>query len=201
EEEVEAMERIRRKSDLRSERMSRRIAEATASGLSADEAFELAMNEEGLPALPRDSAEPCGYTETEPWIESLPANPLDEDSEISRRLEHPAVIQAHAFVHEVFDLARKDSTQSSYFSILTRASMEIVGGLVQATSDELGDNIGRALAITQLKRAHSGHAYARAAVIGLRSEKAITDEQSKQLFKQLKSLLTIIHDLSAAAWS
>lgn len=201
EEEVEAMDRIRRKSDLRSERMSRRIAEATASGLSADEAFELAMNEEGLPALPRDLAEPCDYTETEPWIESLPANPFDEGSEISRRREHPAVIQAHAFVHEVFDLTRKDSTQSSYFSVLTRASMEIVGGLVQATSDEMDDNTGRALAITQLKRALSGHAYARAAVIGLRSEKAITDEQSKQLSKQLKSLLTIIHDRSAAAWS
>lgn len=201
EEEVEAMDRIRRKSDLRSERMVRRIAEATASGLSADEAFELAMNEEGLPGVPRGTTEPCDPTRSESWIESLPANPFDEDSAISRRLEHPAVAQAHAFVRDVFDLTRNDSTQSSYFSVLSRASMEIVGGLVQATSDELDDNIGRALAITQLKRALSGHAYARAAVIGLQSEKAITDEQSKQLFKQLKSLLAIIHDLSATAWS
>lgn len=201
EEEVEAMDRIRRKSDLRSERMARRIAEAMASGLSADEAFELAMNEEGLPRMPRGTTEPCDYTRSEPWIESLPANPFDEDSTLSRRLEHPAVEQAHAFVRDVFDLTRNDSTQSSYFSVLSRASMEIVGGLVQATSDEMDDNIGRALAITQLKRALSGHAYARASVIGLRSEKAITDEQSKQLFKQLKSLLAIIHDLSAVAWS
>lgn len=48
EEEVQTFDRLRRQNDLRSQRMTRRIAEATASGLSDEEAFELAMEDEGL---------------------------------------------------------------------------------------------------------------------------------------------------------
>ncbi len=48
EEEVAAMDILRRKNNLRNRRMTRRIAEATASGMSVEEAFELAMREEGL---------------------------------------------------------------------------------------------------------------------------------------------------------
>lgn len=200
-EEVKAMDRLRRKSDLRSERMARRIAEATAAGLSTDEAFDLAMKEEGFAASSRDSVEPFDDTPIQLWNESLPANAFDEVNECSRDLEHPAILQANALVHEVLNLSRDDSTQSSFFSVLTRATIEIAGALAQATSDDLDDNIGRALTITQLKRALSGHAYAQGAVSGLRSEEAITGVQSEQLHKQLKSLLAIIHELSEAAWT
>jgi hypothetical protein len=46
--EVDAMDKLARQNRLRCERMNRRIAECTAAGMSAKEAFELAMQEEGL---------------------------------------------------------------------------------------------------------------------------------------------------------
>ncbi|QDV44996.1 hypothetical protein Enr13x_48690 [Stieleria neptunia] len=58
----------------------------------------------------------------------------------------------------------------------------------------------RALAITQLKRALTGHAYARGAVFGLRSDETITGEQSSQFHDQLDTLLTTIHHLAEYAW-
>jgi hypothetical protein len=81
--------------------------------------------------------------------------------------------------------------------------MDIVGGLVQATCEDPedpDDRIHRALNITQLKRALSGHAYARGAIFGLHSDKAITKDQSDSLHNQLESLLDRIHALSEAAW-
>ncbi|MGB7344848.1 MAG: hypothetical protein WBD20_11575 [Pirellulaceae bacterium] len=205
-EEVETMDRLRRQNDLRSERMARRIAEATASGLSAEEAFELAMQEEGLEPLRSSSNETEDQTsddhESEQWwLESVPPHPFEEASEKARRENHPAVEQAQAFLLAVMDLAKNDTIKSSFVSVLTRASMDIVGGLVQATSDDLHDNIHRALAITQLKRALSAHAYARGAIFGLRSEQTINQEQSEEFHRQLESLLTTIHELVETAWS
>jgi uncharacterized protein (DUF2236 family) len=65
----------------------------------------------------------------------------------------------------------------------------------------LDDVTSRSLAITQLKRALTGHAYARGAVFGLRAEEAITQVQSTELHAQLKSLLDKIHELAESAWS
>ena len=79
--------------------------------------------------------------------------------------------------------------------------MDIMGGLVQATSFDLDDITSRALAITQLKRAFTGHAYARGAVFGLRAEEAITQGQSTELRAQLGALLAEIHELAESAWS
>jgi hypothetical protein len=201
EDEVDAMDRLRRHSDLRSERMTRRIAEATASGLSVEAAFELAMEEEGL-TVPtstpdqRNNSEPC-----EPWLESLPSHSFNEASELSSRLDHPAVVQAQAFLMQVMNLEQDSSQTSSFSSTLMRSSLDIVGGLVQATSDEVVDNVHRALTISQLKRALSGHAYARGAICGLRGENRITKDQSQQLHGQLQSLLEKIHALFEAAWT
>lgn len=148
EDEVQAMDQLRRKNDLRSERMIRRISESTAEGMSAEDAFERAMQEEGLSgpgreAIRQDESMDIAAESDEPWIESPPPNPFDEASERSLDKEHPAVEQAQAFLMQVLSLAGDESIQSSFVSVLTRASMDIVGGLVQATGSELDDTIGR----------------------------------------------------------
>lgn len=76
----------------------------------------------------------------------------------------------------------------------------MVGGLAQATCRDFDDITHRVLAITQLKRALSGHAFARGALFGLHSEEAITKKTSDRLHDQLEGLLDIIHEQSAAAW-
>ncbi|WP_442509757.1 hypothetical protein SH528x_001349 [Novipirellula sp. SH528] len=176
EEEVETMDQLRRHNDLRSERMARRIAEATAEGLSYEEAFELAMDDEGFGVTADSEAEEFSDSvETnEPWQESLAPNPFDEAAETSSREKHSAVLQAQQLLHDVMDL----QTESNFREIASRAAMDIVGGLVQATSDRAHDRMGRALTITQLKRALAGHAFTRGAVFGLRSEDAITQDKS-----------------------
>lgn len=201
EEEAETMDRLRSQNELRTERMMRRIAEATASGLSVEAAFELTNTEEGLPIPAREVEEPWESAPSEPWTESLPSHPFDESDEQSLRSDHPAVVMAQVFLLQVMDLGRGDAKRSSFISMLTRASLDMVGGLAQATQGESGDNIQRALAITQLKRALSGHAYARGAIFGLRREKAITGDQSNRLYEQLQLLLATIHELSDSAWT
>lgn len=86
-------------------------------------------------------------------------------------------------------------------SVLTRASFEIVGGLAQATSGDLSDLTERAHIITQLKRALTGHGFARGAIFGLRSEGTISQAQSDGLHTQLESILTNIHSLAERAWT
>lgn len=201
EDEVENMDRLRRKNDLRNERMSRRIAEATAAGHSIEDAFELAMNEEGLSIPKHEADEQTESAPEEHWAESLPPHTFEEATSRSRRGHHPAVEKAQEFLMQVMNLEKDEPIKSSYFSILTRASMDIVGGLVQATCDEPDDVINQALTITQLKRALTAHAYARGAVFGLRGDMVITKDVSKQLHDQLESLLAIIHDLLEAAWT
>ena len=101
----------------------------------------------------------------------------------------------------VMDLDDEGVKRSSFRPMLSRASMDMVGGLVQATRSELEDITHRTLAITQLKRALAGHGYARGAVFGLWSEDAISDQQSTQLHEQLESILTAIHSLAEKAWA
>lgn len=202
EDEVETADRHRRQNDLRSERMARRIAEATASGLTAEKAFELAMEEEGLSLPRRESDEQCDFESSDSWTDSLPLHSFEEASGDPHRNDHPAVAQAQDFLMQVMDLKQDASKPTSSISILARASMDLVGGLVQATCDDEPDgNIDRALIITQLKRALSGHAYARGAILALRTEKAISDAEAQQLHEKLELLLATIHELSEAAWS
>ena len=74
-------------------------------------------------------------------------------------------------------------------------SMNKVGGLVQATSDELSENVKRALAITQLKRALSTHPYTRGAIVGLRHEGTNSPQRAEPFQEDLAAILTSIHDL------
>lgn len=206
EEEVEAIDRLRRQSDLRSERMTRRIAEATASGMSVDEAFELALQEEGL-SMPNTNANDSNERlieesqDQEPWLESLASHPFDEDSRQTLRDNHPAVAQAETFLVDAMELQNDQSDTLSYISVLIRASLDMLGGIVQATSDDFSGITHRALAITQLKRALTGHAYARGAIFGLHSEGKITKEQATEFRNQLESLSTTIQNLSEDAWT
>ena len=211
EEEVHAMDRLERQNQLRCERMTRRIAECTAAGMSAKEAFELSMQEEGLP-IPRPEQNKTSELEPtekdygdlapyEPWLHSLPSHPFDTANEPSDCKYHATVEQAQSLLMAAIELANNDSKKSSFINVLTRACMDIMGGLVQATSFDLDDITSRALAITQLKRAFTGHAYARGAVFGLRAEEAITQGQSTELRAQLGALLAEIHELAESAWS
>lgn len=208
EEEVDAMDALRRKNDLRSERMARRIAEAMALGMTAEEAFDLAMREEGLGVPPGDerSAESDSEAfdvevqEEEPWLASLPSNPFDEASEIERREKHPAVVQAQRFLMDLMEFQKDASSPSPFVSIACRGAMDIVGGLVQATCDTVDTRSARAHAITQLKRALTGHAFARGAIFGMRSADAISEETSSQLHEQLVEILKTIHQLAEKAW-
>ncbi len=209
EDEVRVTDELRRRNDLRSERMTRRIAEATAAGMSTEVAFELAMQEEGIPIpcgdsderhQPNHPIEPAEPDSEEPWLASLPAFPFDETNAQSDGKDHPAVVQAHELLRQVMDIAKNKSDQSSFSAVLTHGCLDILGGIVQATCDEPDDIALRALAITQLKRALKGHAFARGAVFGLRSDETITEEQSTQLHESLESLLTTIHSLAEQAW-
>jgi hypothetical protein len=205
EEEVHVMDTLERQNQLRCERMTRRIAECTAAGMSAKEAFELSMQEEGLPTPSPEQNETSEMEPIEkeyghlapyePWLHRLPSHPFDTAR------EHSSVEQAQSLLIATFELANNDSEKSSFRNILTRACMDIMGGLVQATSLDLDDITSRALAMTQLKRALTGHAYARGAVFGLRAEEAITQEQSTELRAQLEAILVKIHKLAESAWS
>ena len=209
--EVVVMDRLVRQSQLRCERMTRRIAECTAAGMSAKEAFELSMQEEGLPTPRPEQNETSEmkpiekayghYAPHETWMHSLPSHPFDTDSEQSDCSEHASIEQAQSLLMSTFELAKNDSEKSSFTNILTRACMDIMGGLVQATSLDLDDITSRALAITQLKRALTGHAYARGAVFRLNAEEVITQEQSTDLHAQLEAILAKIHKLAEIAWS
>jgi hypothetical protein len=218
EEEVEAMDRLRRKNDLRSERMHRRITESYASGMSIEDAFAQAMREEGFSIPERDSDDPdtpvAFETDSEDWGETDSADSLEDDDESFVDQErgipgtdHPAVEQVKQFLDQVMNLDPEDYGESTYFSVLTRGGLEMLGGIVQATCDEGDiedgdgeDHLARAWAISQLKRALSGLAYARGAVFGLRSEEIISDSLARELFEQLESILATIQELSAKAW-
>lgn len=200
---VDSSEKQRLRNEQRVERMNRRINDAIASGLSYEEAFELAMRDEGLQIPQSDPSEA--------WRESLPPTTFgeladsamhgfDEDSSETPEL-HPAVELAQQFLFEVLRL-RPPHRRSSWFSTLEEAACQIVGGLVQATFDnEFEDSLTeRALVISQLRRALRGEAYAHAAVSGLRAEGTFSNEQAHQLYDQLEQLLEVIQQLTAAAW-
>ncbi len=199
EDEVHVMDRLERQNQLRGERMTRRIAECTADGMSAKEAFELSMQEEGLPIPEQNNT--SEMEPIEPWLHSLPCHPFDTANEPSDCKNNATVEQAQSLLIAAIELANNDSKKSSFSMVLTRACMDIMGGLAQATCFDLDDVTSRALAITQLKRALTGHAYARGAVFGLRAEQAITQVQSTELHAQLKAILAKIHELAENAWS
>lgn len=208
EEEVQSFDELRRRSDLRSERMARRITEATANGLSPEQAFELAMQEQGFGKLDTEESDRIDEFDTscidseveETWRECQPNREAYEDLSERTREEHPAVVQARDFVLEVMKLTNDSNTDSSFLPNLARASLDIMGGLVQATSSNLNGRFDRALSISQLKRALHGHGFARGALFGLSSDGTISKAQFRSLQEQLETILQSIHTLAEQAW-
>ena len=208
EEQVAEMDVLRRKNNLRSERMLRRITEATASGQTVEEAFRLAMEQEGLGEFPSSDSDSQSnddswdtHQDVEPWQESLPSPSFAAADDLQQRNTHPAVIQAREFLIQIMNLKPAHSTHDSFLSVACRGASDIMGGLAQATDGDFDSRIDRALAISQLKRALTGHAFALGAVIGLRSADAISHETATQLHSQLAALLVVIHKLLASAWN
>ena len=196
------MDAQRRRSDVRSERMTRRIAEAKARGLSTEEAIARAMNEEGLERPAGNESDDAGLDDVEygdPF--TPPPHPFDEALDASHRQLSKEVHMAQAFLLKVMDLEKHRTTDSGFMEGLLRSSLDIVGGLVQSTSNELDDAMHRALTITQLKRALTAHAYARGAVFGLSSENAITKEVAIDLHEDLERILETLHQLMSDAWN
>ena len=204
EENVQWMDAQRLKNDLRSERMIRRIGEATSQGISHEEAIRLAMRDEGFPEaidsdVP-DAENAFGDCDAEEFTFVAPPHPFDEAVRMERDEQDPAVKSAQGFLTNVIELQQGSTAENGFETTLVRGAMDIFGGLVQATGDHLDDGPGRALAITQLKRALSGHAYARGAVFGLRGENVITKQQAEGLHNQLQFILKKLHELMANAW-
>ncbi len=217
EEEVVTFDRMRRQSNLRSERMVRRIDEATAAGMSALEALELAMQEEGLAirtnrlgeveSSSNESATDEAVSNEAPSNEA-PSSPLEsssfDESSLAMSADtdepHPVLELAEQFLVTVMELAEADTTSSAFFTTIVRSATDMVGGLAQATCEPWEGRYSRALAITQLKRSLSGHAFARGAIFGLRSDKAINKVTSDELHEQLETILAMIHELTEQAW-
>ncbi len=87
-----------------------------------------------------------------------------------------------------------------YASIASRGAMDITGGLAQATGGQLESRTGRALAITQLKRALKGQAFARGAIFALRVSDVVDAATSERLHNDLAEIRSSIHTLLAEAW-
>jgi hypothetical protein len=207
-EDVRAMDKQRRKNDSRNERMIRRIAEATSKGMSTDEAFRLAISDEGFPETgANDNSGGKDF-----FAESLfPDNQMDETTftappeswnetnttEIDE--QHPAVKFAEIFLCRLTDLPAQAS-EGGFETTLIHGAMDMLGGLAQATASCSDHRVNRALAITQLKRALCGHAFARGAVFGLSGENAIAKEVASDLHQQLETIVTAIHELLQHAW-
>lgn len=164
--------------------------------------MRLAMEEEGL-SIPEEtsSSEALETEPEEPWLESLPTEAWDEINDEWNRSDHPAVTACQEFVTQVMDLESEGKDSSSFYSMLTGASIDLLGGLVQATAEEVSEIIERAHAISQLKRAVKAHGFARGAVFGLFGEGQISLEQSNELHGHLGSLHTMIHELIEQAWT
>lgn len=206
EDEVETTGHHYRQNQQRSERMVRRISEATAAGMSAEDAFQLAMREEGLEPPASRQAERLLHDELESqaddeaWRENLENDPLEAVEECDALENHPAVDFAQEFLLRVMDLQAADGSVGNYASIASRGAMDIVGGLVQATGARLESRTDRALAITQLKRALKGHAFARGAIIALRASDAVDEATSERLHNDLAEIRISIHRLLTEAW-
>ena len=212
EEEVEVMDQLRRRNELRGQRMSRRISEATAGGLSHEQALEMAMREEGIPVPSAEDNEldddhlASSFDEDqrehpESWAAEFSTEDWDVADVPRNRERHPAVVQAQDFVETLLALEKDIPKFGSFHDGAYAAALEIVGGLVQATHEIEHDRIKRALSITQLKRALKGHGFARGAVFAMHSAQQIDQPTSQQLHEQLEAVLRSIHQLMAEAWN
>ena len=139
--------------------------------------------------------------DNEAWRESLPGDPLETVPERGARDNHPALEVAQQFLLRVMDRENAEGSGSDFASIASRGAMDIVGGLVQATSGRLESRTGRALAITQLKRALKGHAFTRGAIIALQASGGLDKATSERFHNDLADIQSSLHTLLTEAWN
>lgn len=211
EDEVDWFENQRQRDNLRSERMTRRINEAIAEGKCPSIALDDAMRAEGLEGPgsqsstsdnlePEFGSESDEAEEADDWRTSVPSGTWTESDESTERTSHPATETASDFLRQLSQLRADGKVAGNFIEVATSGAMDCLGGLAQATFNDANDRISRALAITQLRRALSGHAFARGAIFALRGENAIDENESGHLLQQLSEIERHIHELSAAAW-
>ena len=205
EETVAQQEKEYRRNQLRSERMSRSIDEALAKGATHEDAFRVAMEAEGLsvPTSTDESESPVSWEgDDESWRGEEAESDWNPRDETAPEATPDVVRDAEALLLEVMQRASESHPASSFFSIAQQGLMDVVGGLVQATSfpDE-HDDIHRSLNVVQLKRSLKGAAFARGAVFGLRSAELIDSPTSRRWHTQLERIVEQIQELLADAWS
>jgi hypothetical protein len=206
EESVARAEKDHHRSQLRSERIMRRIREEQAKGATYEEAMRLAMEAEGLLL----NAGMDEVDRLESW-ESDDESWRDEDAHAQSAWEPPndtqrpadpeIVIAARSLLLDVMKQAPEAPTASSFFNIAQQGMMDVLGGLAQATADpDCTDDIHRSLVIVQLKRALKAAGFARGAIFGLRSSDQIEQAISKRWLEELDQLTNQIQELLADAW-
>jgi len=208
EESVARAEQEHHRGQLRSERIMRRVHEELAKGATHEEALRIALETEGL-AISSAMDETDDTAVTEPW-ESDPDSwqgesaefPLDFEDESERPADPEIVNKAKSLLLEVMQQTPESHTASSFFSIVQQGLMDVLGGLVQATSDpHRSDDLHRRLSIVQLKRAIKGGGFARGAIFGLRSGDQIDKATSHRWHDQLGHIMDQIQQLLADVWS
>lgn len=214
EEEVAWFENQLKRSELRNQRIARRIDEARIQGYESYEAFIEAMRAEGL-KLPNEDEVDTYQQELseldgnayEPNLEWGAEESEDSFIDMENRMEspeHPAVSISQSMLLQLIHLSNLaddgDSPHSNYYAIAISGVMECIGGLVQATSRADDDRMNRALAITQLRRALRGHAFATGAITALHGLDGLDNQPAQAMLSQLKVILQYIHNLSATAW-
>ena len=193
----------------RSERILRRMREQEAIGDSINDAYEKALQDEGLGSHRHKNEDGVGTTRQfddesleESWEESFEDMDFVEqvDEETRNIVEHPAVICAENCLTELAMMGDKAAKQSAFYRIATDGLLNVMGGLVQATSLPQSERGDRAYAIVQLRRALKGLAYFRGAIFGLRVDGWIDVEAAESFHRDHHFLLESTHGLLGQAW-
>ena len=194
---------------LRSERMLRRMREQEAIGDSIHDAYEQALQDEGLGSHRHHNEDGVGQSRQfddeslqASWEESVDGMDFveQEDEEASNIVEHPFVLCAESCLTELAVLGDNAEKQSSFYRIAIDGLLNVIGGSVQATSLPQSERGDRAYAIVQLRRALKGLAYFRGAIFGLRADGVIDVEAAESFYRDHDFLLESTHGLLAKAW-
>lgn len=209
EQEVSAAQKYYERNLRRGERMSRRINELIAEGLSASLAFQRAMEEEGLPIETAEEEDATlveeGLPDSESWEAEAAVDAAEawaaEDPEESD-CDEGLVQAAKALLLEVMRQAPTEygPSHASVVQVTQQGLMDVIGGLVQATCGREDDPPSRASDIVQLKRASRGIAYANGGFFLMKSERLIDAPTAEAWHASLAEIRRGIEGLLAERW-
>ncbi|MGP0062223.1 MAG: hypothetical protein ACLQGP_01305 [Isosphaeraceae bacterium] len=180
------------------ERIHRAIDERRSRGLDDATAIREALRDI-LPAPPDDeterSGEPWRDDEHPPFVESLTdwdADIVEADDgpfEAEEETSHPLLQKAIDLLEQISTTFPEDGPRSSpSLTLIYQGAAEVLGGLAQSLSDPEHDPESCGLRVVQLKRALRGAAFARGALLPLRS--TIISEPFDELFRTLQRMET-----------